>query len=69
MSIGDAMKIIELRGEIEQYRRQVTMHHNAMIDIAIMIEEGDYDEALAKAQSFFVDEPPAEQAEQNVNDM
>lgn len=46
------MHIIELEQAVQHYRDQVTMHHNGMVDISIMLEEGSYDEARDKALSF-----------------
>lgn len=54
------MRIIELEEQVKHYRNQVAIHNNGMIDISIMIEEGDYDAALAKALSFFVEEEGAD---------
>lgn len=51
--MGAQMRIIELEDQVRHYRNQVQMHHNGMIDISIMIDEGDIDAAKAKALSFF----------------
>lgn len=50
--LAASMRIVELEEQVKHYRNQVTMHHNGMVDISIMIDEGDIDAARDKALSF-----------------